>query len=134
MLMGPSLLERLAVGGWWGLAVGGWRLAVGGGWRVAAVGRCRGQGWGDFVLHMGPSLEKGQRRLVNKTNRPSIAGGRPRALRAVPSETTRNAHCLGTRQSQTAVYHCTLLRAEQCSVPEASLPTSCTETCGALVS
>ena len=50
MVLGPSLLQRLAVGGgWWGLAVvGGWRLAavgggwwglaVVGGWRLAAVG------------------------------------------------------------------------------------------------
>ena len=31
MVMGPSLLQRLVVGGWWQLAVGGWwRLAVGG--------------------------------------------------------------------------------------------------------
>ena len=34
MVMGPSLLQRLAVGGWW-LAVGGWRLAVGGPWGVS---------------------------------------------------------------------------------------------------
>ena len=63
---GPSLLQRLAVGGWWRLAVGGgwrlvavggwwrlavggwwwlavggwWRLAVGGWWRLVAVGGC----------------------------------------------------------------------------------------------
>ena len=36
MVMGPSLLQRLAVGGWWMVAVGGWRLAVGG-WRLVAV-------------------------------------------------------------------------------------------------
>ena len=37
MGMGPSLLERLVVGGWW-LAVGGgwWRLMVGGCWGLAA--------------------------------------------------------------------------------------------------
>ena len=34
MVMGPSLLQRLAVGVWW-LAVGGWRrLAVGGWWSL----------------------------------------------------------------------------------------------------
>ena len=36
LVMGPSLLQRLAVGGWQRLAaVGGWRLVVGGGWRLA---------------------------------------------------------------------------------------------------
>ena len=33
MVMGPSLLQRLAVGGWW-------RLAVGGGWRLVVPGGC----------------------------------------------------------------------------------------------
>ena len=37
MVMGPSLLQRLAVGGW-RLAVGGWRLAVGEWRRLVAVG------------------------------------------------------------------------------------------------
>ena len=33
MVMGPSLLQRLVVGGWWPLVVGGrWRLVVGGWW------------------------------------------------------------------------------------------------------
>ena len=60
MVMGPSLLQKLAVGAWWQLAVdggwcrlvvdggwwvaggGGWqRLAVGGGWRLAVVGGWR---------------------------------------------------------------------------------------------
>ena len=41
MVMGPSLLQRLAVGGWRLAAVGGWwELAVGGGWwRLAVSGR-----------------------------------------------------------------------------------------------
>ena len=47
LVMGLSLLERLAVGGWrlvvvsgWQLVVvgGGWQLAVGGGWRLAVGG------------------------------------------------------------------------------------------------
>ena len=40
MVMGPPLLQRLAVGGWWLVVVGSsWRLAVGGSWRLA-VGGC----------------------------------------------------------------------------------------------
>ena len=31
MIMGPPLLQRVAVGGGWRLAVGGWRLVVPGG-------------------------------------------------------------------------------------------------------
>ena len=63
MVMGPSLLQRLAVGGWWRLAaVGGWRLVVGEGWRrlvvggwwrLAAVGGWRlavGGGWRRLVV------------------------------------------------------------------------------------
>ena len=56
MIMGPSLLQRLVVGGWWPLAaVRGWRfvvrgrLAVGGWWQLAAVGDwwrlAVGDGW-----------------------------------------------------------------------------------------
>ena len=37
VVMGPSLLQRLAVGGWRLVAVGGWRLAVGGG-----IALCKG--------------------------------------------------------------------------------------------
>ena len=37
IVMGPFVLQRLAVGGWRLVAVGGWRLAVGGSWRLAAV-------------------------------------------------------------------------------------------------
>ena len=41
-VMGPSLLQRLAVGGWRLAVGGGWRLvAVGGWWRLAAVGGWR---------------------------------------------------------------------------------------------
>ena len=52
MVMGHSLLQRFAIGGWrlvvgdwrlavggWGLAIGGWRLAVGG-WRLPVGGSC----------------------------------------------------------------------------------------------
>ena len=36
LAMGPSLLQSLAVRGWWGLGVGGWRLVpVGSYWRLA---------------------------------------------------------------------------------------------------
>ena len=39
LVMGPSLLQRLAVDGWWRFAaVGGWRLAAICGWRLVAVG------------------------------------------------------------------------------------------------
>ena len=33
LVMGPSLLQRLVVGGWW-------QLAVGGGWRLVVPGGC----------------------------------------------------------------------------------------------
>ena len=43
MGMGPSLLRRLAVGGWRRLGVGGWwRLAAVGGWWLAVA---VGSGW-----------------------------------------------------------------------------------------
>ena len=45
MVMEPSLLQKLTVGGWWRLAVGGW-------WRLAAVGGWWGlvvSGWGRFA-------------------------------------------------------------------------------------
>ena len=39
LVMGPSVLQRLAVGSWWWLAaVGGWRLVTVGGWRLVAFG------------------------------------------------------------------------------------------------
>ena len=38
MVMGPSLLHRVVVGGWW-LVVGGWQLvAVSGGWWLVGIG------------------------------------------------------------------------------------------------
>ena len=41
LVMGPSLLQRLAVDGWRLAAVGsGCRLAVGGGWRLVVLGDC----------------------------------------------------------------------------------------------
>ena len=46
LVMGPSLLQKLA-GGWWLVTVGGWRLVaggwwglVGGGWRLEVPGGC----------------------------------------------------------------------------------------------
>ena len=42
MVVGPSLVQRLAVGGWWLVAFGGWwGLVVGSWWRLAAVGGWR---------------------------------------------------------------------------------------------
>ena len=38
LVMAPSLLHRLAVGGWRRLAVGGWRRLAVGGWRLAVGG------------------------------------------------------------------------------------------------
>ena len=46
MVMEPSLLQRLALGGWWRLAaVGGWQLVVGGGWRLAVGRLAPGGSW-----------------------------------------------------------------------------------------
>ena len=46
MVMGPSLLQKLAVGGSWWLAVGGWWRLVVGGWRRLVVGSWWGLGVG----------------------------------------------------------------------------------------
>ena len=40
MAMGPSRLQRLAVGDWRLAAVGSWRLVAVGGWRLVVPGGC----------------------------------------------------------------------------------------------
>ena len=71
MVMGPFLLQRLAVGGSWQLVVGGWwRLAVGCWWRLVAVGG----GWwrlavgGGWRLVVGGPWGLSLRAVLNKTN------------------------------------------------------------------
>ena len=41
MVMGPSLLQRLAVGGWRLVGIGGWLLMAVGRWQLVAVGGWR---------------------------------------------------------------------------------------------
>ena len=104
--MGPSLLQRLAVGGSWRFVVGGgwWWLAAVGGWRLVAVG-----GWSLAVDGLrGLSITA----VLNKKNRGLLKDSPGDQMRS--DRESSKAVCLAAIASKTAataqgttVLHCT---------------------------